>query len=465
MLVIFLVLPTLLVMADSPQEPQRATAGDNSAYEITIYNSNLGLVKDVRPLALKAGRNWLDFTDVAATIDTTSVHVKLLDNPAGLQVLEQNYAYDLVNPEKLLQKYLGKTIRLRQRVGNEDLLVEGTLLSTYGGIVLQTKDQILINPPGNVELDKLPEGLIIKPTLQWLLNAEKAGQHQAELSYLASGLNWQADYVCVANKDDTALDITGWVTLNNSSGATYKNAKLVLIAGDVHRVQPPMSEGGPEAMEMLGAAKAAPQFEERAFFEYHQYTLQRPTDVLNNQQKQVELLSANNVPAKKLFVFDSGWSYYYTEGTTKPKVAVQMEITNSKESNMGMPLPKGKVRVYKADADSSLQFLGEDEIDHTPIDEKVRVTLGNAFDVVGEHTVKARRQISERVWETDVEIVIRNHKDSPILVNAVDHFWGDWEITESSLKGEKKDASTLEFQVPVGKDGEAKITYTVRFKW
>jgi hypothetical protein len=439
------------------------TFTQSEGYEITIYNQNLGLVKDTRTMSFSKGRNWLNFTDVASTIDATSVHFKSLTDPKGLAVLEQNYAYDLVNSQKLLEKYLGKKIRLRQRTGNETRMLEGTLLSTQGGMVLQTPEQILINPPGDVELPELPEGLITQPTLQWLVESDRTGNQKVELSYLASGLSWQSDYVCVVNKDDTSLDITGWVTLNNTSGASYKNAKLKLIAGDIHRVDQQIRYKGLTGRGM--AEEKDQSFVEKAFFEYHQYTLQRTTDILNNQQKQVELLSAANVAAKKLFVFAPGNFYYWSEGTQKPKVAVQMEFQNAKTNNMGIPLPKGKVRLYKADATGSLQFLGEDQIDHTPKDEKVRITLGNAFDVVGEHIIKNRKNLPGNVMEMDVEIRLRNHKDSDIVVTCVDKHWGDWTVLNSSQLGVKKDANTLEFQVPVKRDGEAVVSYRIRYTW
>jgi hypothetical protein len=459
------ILIAALIGPAASQAPTRISAGESGlGYEITVYNQNMGLVKDRRAIDLSKGINILEFCDVAAQIDPTSVHFKSLTDPDGVGILEQNYQYDLVNTQKLLQKYLGKQIRVRQRVDGEERVIEGTLLSSAGGISLKTDEGIVLNPAGQIELPDLPEGLIVKPTLVWMLESDRAGRNEAEVSYITNGLNWHCEYVTVVNQDDTALDLTGWVTIDNQSGASYKDAGLKLIAGDVHRVQ----EGeqmrvAAELRAPAGRGGGAPQFEEKAFFEYHMYTLNRRTDVMDNETKQMTLLAASDVEAKKVFVYDGGRASWYGGDTSdQNKVRVMLEFKNSQEHNLGIPLPKGKIRVYKADTDGSLQFVGEDLIDHTPKDEKLRVFLGNAFDLVGERVRTNYNKISDRVIEEDYEIKLRNHKDTPVTITVVEHYWGDWKILSSNFDYTKKDAHTAEFPIEVAPNEEVVLKYTVR---
>ena len=442
------------------------TAADQTGINVTVYNSGSGLVRDVRDVTFPTGMVELKFMDVASGIDPTSVHFASLTNPAGISIWEQNYEYDLIDKAKLLEKYIGKDISFKQLdpTTGKEAIAHGTLLSTAGGYTIQMEDQIHIKDLGEIILPKLPEGLITRPTLVWLLDVAGT-KHQVEMSYLTSGLNWSSNYVAVVNENDTALGLNGWVTIDNTSGATYKNASLKLVAGDVHRVTPPapMAEEKMLMADGMARAEAAPAFQEKSFFEYHMYTLQRPATLKNNQQKQISLLEASKVPAKKLFIFEPDGDYWYGGDTQKGKIQVKMQLKNSKDNGLGIPLPKGTVRVYKADTDGSLQLIGEDSIDHTPKDEEVRLVLGEAFDLVGERILKNRRKISDRIWEYDVEITLRNHKTEPVTITVVDHvMWGDWSVIKSSTDWNKKDASTLEFPVKVAKDGEMKITYTVR---
>jgi hypothetical protein len=452
-----------------------AFAAEKEGVEVTIYNQNFGLVKDKRMLDFVQGINDIRFTDVAAAIEPTSVHFKSLSNPAGCVIQEQNYEYDLVSADKLLRKYIDKKIKI---VTKDDKTYEGTLLS-YDG------DQVVISAASSLSMvcrkdnirdisfPELPEGLITKPTLMWQIANNKAGSQLTEVSYLTNSITWSADYVVVVDKDDKNIDLSGWVTIDNRSGATYKDASLKLIAGEVHRapredMRREKRVYAAQALEMAGA----PQFEEKAFFEYHMYTLQRNTTVKDNQTKQIALLSANNVPVKKLFIFDPvdyyGWYWYnYEENQPKQqKVKVKIELVNSKQNNLGMPLPKGKIKVYKQDTDASLQFIGEDAIDHTPKDEKIKLYLGDAFDVVAERKKINYRQ-GERWAEESFEISLRNHKDSPIEVNVVERMWryANWKITAKSHEFTKKDAQAIEFIVPVAKDAETKVTYTVKYWW
>ncbi|MDE2491446.1 MAG: DUF4139 domain-containing protein [Elusimicrobia bacterium] len=452
------------------------------AAEVTVYNSNLGLVKETRELALKKGVQELRVEDVAAQIDPTSVHFKSLSDPAGVQVLEQDFRYDLASPDKIMDRYLGKEIELVTPPGRDgkETTTRGVLLSNAGGRVLREGDgKILINPPGNPVLPALPDGLLTKPTLVWTVDADRGGRQKAEISYLTSGMSWSADYVLVSNKDDDRGDLTAWVTVNNNSGAAYKDARLKLIAGDVHRAPRPTYR----IMALAGAmdaARAAPEMVEKPFFEYHMYTLQRPTTLADDSSKQVEMASASGVPIRKLYVYDGAQGVYWTSfgdsGNWNPgygtasnkKVDVFLQFENRKADGLGIPLPKGRVRVYKKDDDGSLQFAGEDAIDHTPKDERVRVKMGEAFDLVGERKrTDFSSDFRKRRFTETFEIRLRNHKDSDATVTVVEHLyrWTNWKIVDASQKWTKKDAQTVEFSVPVKKDGESVVTYTVRYSW
>jgi len=331
----------------------------------------------------------------------------------------------------------------------------------------------------DIQFGALPEGLITKPTLVWKLATEKLGQQLIEVAYQTAGINWQADYNAVLNPNDTKLDLGGWVTINNQSGATYKDAKLKLIAGDVRRVQPPQSRVYALSMMKAGVSGGNGGFEEKSFFEYHLYTLGRPATVAQNQTKQIELLKAADVPVKKVFLYDGAPQYQFYGGLNQDagygseesnkKVNVVIEVKNSKDNNMGMALPKGKVRLYKRDeADGSLEFIGEDEIDHTPKDETVKLHIGDAFDIVGERKrTNFKIDVSGHVITESFEIRVRNHKTEPVevLVKETLYRWNNWEITESNQKWTKYDSSTIHFPVKVDKDGEQVVTYTVKYTW
>jgi hypothetical protein len=447
--------------------------------ELTVYNQNLGLVKEQRTIQLKKGMNEVNFVDVASQIDATSVHFKSLTAPNEATVLEQNFEYDLVSRDKLLQKYIDKEIEIVRHLGVSGEKVEtlkGTLLSTQDGLTVKVGDNIYLNPTGEVILSKLPEGFVTKPTLSWLINSERAGEHKVEVGYLTNGIGWNADYVIVDDKDDKKIDLNGWVTINNQSGATYQDAKLKLIAGDINRVTPPTA-GGYDRVMMAEKAAAAPQFEEKAFFEYHMYTLQRTTTIRDNETKQIEFAAASQVPVKKLFIYDGGKSPFYgynqysradqNYGTQSNKdINVMLEFKNSKDNNLGIPLPKGKMRVYKEDTDKTMQFIGEDWIEHTPKDEMVRIYLGNAFDIVGERVQTDFKRGDDWVTES-YKITLRNHKDEPAEIRVVEHLyrWSNWKITDNSQDFEKKDSRTIEFSVPVAANGEKTVTYSVRYWW
>lgn len=451
----------------------QSTIEDQRSVALTVYNSNLGLVKDTRTLRLPRGASQLRFMDVAQLIDPTTVHIKSLTTANALQVVEQSYEFDLLNPQKLLDKYVGRelTLVLRRVENNSERLVpvKATLLSNNAGQVWQIENQIVINPTNIAEMrfDQLPADLIAKPTLVWSLNNSGADSQTVEASYLTSGINWRSDYVVVVNQDDTKADLNGWVTIDNRSGATYRNAELKLVAGDVERVRE-MARKAAMATDRMAQAAPTPQFEEKAFFEYHLYTLQRQTTLKQNETKQINLLSGSGINVKKELVLN-GQQFYY-QGYNNPgepikeKVAVFVEFKNSKENNLGQPLPAGILRVYKADTDGSQQFIGESRIDHTPKDESVRVKLGDAFDVVAERKQIDFKTIARRIFEYAYEIRIRNHKEQAVTVIVNEPIPGDWEIISSSIPPQKTAAFAARFTVPVAKDGEAVLSYRVRVK-
>jgi hypothetical protein len=471
---------TTIATGAPPSLSETVTDSDSQGVSLTIYNQNFGLVKDVRSVDLKDGVNYLRFEDVAAMIDPTSVSFESLTAPNAVAVREQNYQYDLMDPNTILSKSVGKNVKFKQYLpGGQIVELSGVLLNPpvatvsdteghvstrHQGLVLKTGEGIVLNPSGQAELAELPAGLVSRPSLLWKLESTKAGKHQTEIGYQTAGLNWRCDYVAVSSPDDSQADLTSWVTLDNKSGATYKNASLKLLAGDVHRVQPPVR---PMMKQALGAVAApAPQFKEQAFAEYHLYTLKGKTDVNQNETKQLSLFNANNVPTKKLFMFEPEAPIvygYWREGDNQ-KVKVKLEIENSEANHLGMPLPKGKVRVYKRDQDGALQFIGEDMIDHTPRDEKVRLYIGDAFDLVGERKQTNYQRVSDHVQRMSYEISLRNHKDSAVTITAVEHSYGQWKILESSHPYTKKDARTFEFSVKVPARGEVKITYDIEVR-
>jgi hypothetical protein len=416
---------------------------------ITVYNQNRGLVKDTRELTIEKGVSAVSIADVAAQIDPTSVHFKSLTSPDQVTLLEQNYEYDLVGAQKILQKVVDGQIRV---VTEEGEVFNGRLLNASGGdVVIQTGEGSvqIIKSDAILHFDfpKLPEGLITRPTLVWMVQNQGPTSQKTEISYLTEGLNWHAEYVAVVNAKDTKLDLSGWVSIDNQSSATYPDAKLKLVAGDVNVVEERRIQKMTAQYDVYGTAEAAPQFEEKSFFEYHLYTLQRRATLKDNQTKQISLFPSANTDIKKIYFYD-GQRY-------QDKVRVNVEFKNSKQTGLGMPLPKGKIRVYKEDTDGALEFIGEDEIDHTPKDEEVRIFLGNAFDLVGERTVKESRKISNRSREETIEVTLRNHKEEDVIIRVAEHYWGDWRILEKTHDPVKQDADKAEFDVKVPAGGEA----------
>lgn len=465
--------PALLLCAvataASAQSLPDSTAVDRTGVSVTVYNQNLGLVRETRTLKVdRAGTSFLRFMDVPQLINPRTVHLKSMTAGADLDILEQNYEYDLISPDKLLEKYVGREVEIVEQA--EDLttrVVKAKLLSVNGGPVFQIGDRIVLGQPGRVTLPEIPKDLVASPTLVWTVDAAKAGTRTVEASYLTDGLNWAADYVAVVDAEDKLADLTGWVTIDNRSGASFENATLKLVAGDVRRVTPEQVFEADLRVQAARAPKAA-AFQEEAFFEYHLYTLDRPSTIKNNQTKQIALLQASGIPLnKKLLLVGQPW-YYRNQGgtlTQNEKVAVVLELKNSKDAGLGMPLPKGTVRVYKKDRSGAEQFVGEDAIDHTPKDETVRLHVGDAFDVVADRTQTEWRALSPRQSESSYSISIRNRKEENVVVTVREPVGGDWTLVSSSIPGTKVDAGTLEFQVPVAKGQEVKLTYKVRVSW
>ncbi len=445
------------------QEMARSTLDQREAVSITVYNGNFGLVREIRRLRLGRGRVALEFSDVAALIQPETVFIRSLDG--GFQVLEQNYQYDLLNPEKLLEKYVGRTVKLyrwNQQAGADEE-VEAEVLSVNQGVVLRIGNEITYNYPGRFAFPEIPENLIAKPTLVWLLQSDAAEQ-RVEVSYLTQGLDWKADYVMVVNEDDTRGDLTGWVTLTNQSGTTYGNAQLKLVAGDVQRVTDAIRQ------QVLGAARARAEveFTEEGFFEYHLYTLQRPTDLRQNEQKQVTLLEGEGIGIDKRLMFYGAAQYYRTSSglvASNQKVGVYLEFANSEANHLGMPLPRGIVRVYKKDGDGAQQFIGEDRIDHTPRGERLRIKMGEAFDVVGDRRQMDYDVLGNCASESTWEIHLRNQKDTAERVEVIEPVGADWEILSSSHPATRVDAHTFTFNVAVPARQEVVVTYRVRVRW
>jgi len=453
---------------------QTTTARDRQSVNITVYNSNIGLVRETRRLTLPSGRIALRFADVTAQIRPETVHLSSLTAPSALRILEQNYQYDLLNPAKLLDKFVGReiTLVLRRYQNNTESFepVTATLLSNNGGQVWRINGQIVINPSNIAEMrfPDLPKNLVATPTLVWDVENREPATQTIEASYLTGGMNWRADYVLVVDANDVKGDLQGWVTLTNGSGASFEDARLQLVAGDVNRVSEERTYALAGAMQRKEVDSVS-QFQEQGFFEYHLYTLQRPTTIRDNETKQVSLLEASGFAVKKEFVVN-GQRYYYQNYNNpgqpiKEKVGVYIQFRNSQLNKLGMPLPAGTVRLYKKDAQGNQQFIGEDRIGHTPKDEDVRVKVGDAFDIVAERKQTDYKVIARNVYEYAYEIKIRNHKDVPVNIIVNEPIGGDWEMISSSFEARKTAAFAAQFNVPVAKDGEATLSYRVRVRY
>lgn len=459
--------------ASANTQPATTTEKDRTDLSVTVYNSNLALVRDVRHINLQSGQFPLQFEDVAASIMPATVHFRSLTDPAKLSVIEQNYEYDLLDPEKLLQKYVGREVTLVREEKEADSTkwteTKALLLADNNGPVWKIGDEIVTGMSADsYRFPNLPENLYSQPTLIWTLDNQGADVQDVEASYLTSDMNWSADYVLTVSRDEKSAGLDGWVTLENKSGVAYTNARLQLVAGEVHRTEP----APPETMAMAStveAAPAPPQFQQEAFSEYHLYTLGQRTSIQNNESKQISLLTASGIPVEKALVVEGDPDYYHNpqgDGNATPEpVQVYYRFKNDEKSGLGMPLPAGTVRVYQADSKGGLQFAGEDTINHTPKDESLKIYTGNAFDVVCERKQTDYKKVENRLYEMEYQITLRNHKDGPVTVEVREPVGGDWQVLNSNYKWTKLDAATIGFEIPVDKDGTATLDYRVQVKW
>ncbi len=475
---------------------------------LTIYNQNFAVVRDTVPLDLKAGENEVRYTEATAHAEPDSV---ILRDPAGrrsLQILEQNYRNDPVSQELLLSLFEGKTIDFQvQRMNNNvptNEIIQGKIirsgyvphysaLNRYGQEyyqsqmayaqgssqpIIEVNGKLQFSLPGQPLFPSLGDDTVLKPTLTWLIRADQAGRLNAEIGYVTGGFTWEADYNLVAPEKGDILDLIGWVTMDNQSGKTFRDAKIKLMAGDVNKIQPPQPALYARAARGAAFNAAEPVVTEKSFDEFHLYTLARSTTLRDRETKQVEFVRATGVRAPSVYVYDGSLPQYRFYGglnqdqnygtECNKKVWVMREFMNAESNHLGMPLPKGRLRFYRQNDDGQLEFTGEDSIDHTPRDEMIRVKTGNSFDLVGERKRMDYRMDLRAHWiDESFEIKLRNHKKEPVEIRVVEHLyrWSNWNITEKSDDFKKTDAQTIEFRVPVKPDEEKTITYTVHYFW
>lgn len=453
---------------------QATTLTDQSDLAVTVYNSNIALIRDVRQLQLPGGLFRLKFMDIAATVNPATVHFRSLTEPDKVSVIEQNYEYDLLEPAKLLNKYIGKEVTLTRTymengsTRHED--IKATLLANNNGPVWKIGNDIVTGLYGeSYRFPEVPANLYDRPTLLMSLENSGARKQSIEASYLATNLSWNSDYVLTVARDDRTADLDGWVTIVNNSGTAFHNARLQLVAGDLNRIQQTHLRDANAAYEMAAKAAAAPQFQQESFSEYHLYTLGRRTSVEDKETKQISLLQGSAVPVEKLFIVNGQYFYYHNQqnpgSPIKDPVNVYYKFKNEEKAGLGVPLPAGNLRVYQKDSKGGVLFVGEDRIEHTPKDEFINVKIGSAFDVVAERKQTDFKSISTRVWEMEFEIRLRNHKDAPITVQVNEPIGGDWQMLSSSYKYTKTAAFAAQFDVPVKANGESVLRYRIRAHW
>jgi hypothetical protein len=458
--------------AAAAQGEQEATTtlDDQVELGVTVYNSDIALVRDVRNLQLPRGTSHLRFMDIAATVNPATVHFRSMTEPARLSVVEQNYEYDLLEPEKLLRKYVGRDVtlvRTRQDEGStREEEVTAHLLSFNNAPVWRIGGEIVTGyRADHIRFPELPQSLYSRPTLIWTLDNGGAARHRVEASYLAGKLSWNADYVLTVTRDDKSGDLDGWVTLTNGSGTAFNNARLQLVAGDLNRVRQNVGAVADELARRERAAASAPMAQE-AFSDYHLYTLQRKTSINNNETKQVSMLSGSGLPVQKRYIVN-GQAFYYRNvqnpgSPLKDVVQVFYQFRNDRAAGLGVPMPAGVVRVYQADSGGGVQFVGEDRIGHTPKDEVLNLKIGNAFDVVAERKQTDFEKIASNVYEVEFEVTLRNHKAMPVSVEVNEPIGGTWRMLRSTHEWTKTDAWAARFTVPVAVDGTATLNYRVR---
>lgn len=451
--------------------------------EVTIYNQGLGFVKDVRTLRLKAGQQSVVVEDVAQLIDATSVGFKCLNNPGSVSVLEQNYQYDLVSPQAILEKSVGKRIRLTRAIANKKETLEGVLLNSptsvvskdggheysYNGLVIRADDgRIILSPEGEIDVLAIPEGLISKPSLVWQLESSEDQEAKMELSYLTGGMSWSANYVLTLG-DGGLGDVQGWATINNQSGMSFSDAKLKLLAGEINVLEDVLQNGSPNLKFSRGtviAGMSGRSFVESTLFEYHLYTLGRPASVRNKETKQLSLLEGSDVPFKKVIAFESSAGVTEAgQGTDELQSTVKVKFRNDEKSHLGMPMPAGKVRLYQRDAGGSLQFLGEDQIQHTPRDEKLSLTVGKSFDMKATHKQVSFTKTGKRSSVSTYEIEVRNRKKTLETATIYERIGSQWKIVGNNSPFVKEDASTAVFEVKLNAGEVKTVKFSVESRW
>jgi len=434
---------------------------DRTRIDVTVYNRDLALVREIRKVTLPKGDFSFEFRDVPSRINPVTLLVSS-SGGSGLELYEQNYEFDLMSPDKILQKYVGRELAWIQEDGSR---LTGTLLGMSNGPVYRVNEEIVFQMPGRLALPELPENLRARPTLVWLAHSSSGGSTEVETSYLTGGFSWHADYVLQLDEKGEKAGLQAWVTVENRTGASYRDANLLLVAGDINQARPAMDSM--MAMEASVRRKSSPAFQEETLYDYHMYTMQRPTDLLDNQIKQISLFDAAGLKVTKHYRLRAQPHFFRSLGRLdeKSKVSVSYSFENTKDNQLGMPLPAGVFRVYGRSASGSRVLLGEDRIDHTPEKETIELTVGKAFDIVAERVRTNSEKLAASLYRTTFEITIRNHRKNDVVVEVVEPVGGFWEVVAESLPHRKVNAQELAFDVPVPADGETVLTYTVEVKY
>ena len=462
-------LPALLLLA-------AASVSFAADPALTIYNGGYAVVRETLPIDLKSGVNQVSFAGATAQVEADSVILRDVAGKAEFQILEQSYRNDPVSQAMLMSLFEGKTLEFNRRETNKpDRVVVGKIVRSGfvpGGNfvepIIEVDGKLQFTLPGEPVFPSLGTDNVLKPTLNWKLNSGSSGKINAEVAYLSRGFTWEASYNLVATEKSDVLDVVGWVTMNNQSGMTFNEAKIKLMAGDVNRVQPEYPQAvraaAFDSLSMAGAKVVT----EKSFDEFHLYTLGNPATLRDKETKQVEFVRATGVKAERIYVFEGAQHYNRRGVSSVGKVQVYREFKNSEANKLGIALPKGKVRFYSQDGDRQLEFVGENQIDHTPKDETIRVLTGNSFDLTGEHRMTNNTEDgSNRVATQTFEVKVRNHKKEPVEIRVLEHatHGGNWTLTAQSQPHEKKDATSFEFRVPLQPDEEKTVTYTIRYTW
>lgn len=462
-----LVLATVLLAqwAHAQVTVSESSSDDRKNLNVTIYNDNRALVQETRSVKFTQGIQTLNYKDVSSSIEPSTLIVK---SNSDLKILEQNYEYDLISPQKLLEKYVGQKVTLVQDENPSQAAksTEATLLSTNGSPVFEIDGKIQIGLPGRVVLPKLPENLAARPSLKWLVQNAKSGVQNLDVSYLSHGMSWRADYVLLLDSTDKSGDLTAWINLTNNSGTHFRDAKLKLVAGTVNQVNDAVGYGsGARSLKMAMPPMAMEMAEEKTFDEYHLYTLPRPVSLADQQNKQIQLFPTTALRTEKVYLAKPAYFSLNNndQGMQKTPVGVHLQFQTGKENHLDLPLPAGVIRVYKNDSDGSQIFVGEDRIDHTPKNESVQIKTGEAFDLVCENRQLSYSRIDKNTHETSWEVKVRNHKTETVTVNFDQPVFGDWSVTKGP-KPQKMNANTIRFPISVKADGETVLNYTIRVK-